>query len=335
MTSRAAAEHQARTRALARSTNLRAADAWGSVAPERVAESWTARLPQVTGQVVTAQAAAASLASPYVAGVAGASSASGQVDPAAFAGVASDGRPLASLLFQPALVAMAALAAGADPTVALAGGLVLLDMIVRTQVADAGRLATGVAMAAHPDIAGHERVVRLPACDRCVVLAGRLYRWSTGFRRHPRCDCTMEPVTSEQWRSRNLDNHPAALFERMSREEQDKRFGVAGAEAIRDGADPAQVVNARAGMKTASVGGREISATTTGITRRGTAGQRLEARFGSAVVSQFERQRRTGGTERVRLRGSKAPRLMPETIYQVAEDREHAIRLLRLHGYLL
>lgn len=284
--------------------------------------------------MAAAQYAAAALATPYVTEIAREPRA-GTVNPSAFAGVASDGRPLSSLLFQPALVVMAALATGAAPALALAGGLALLDMIVRTQIADAARLATGVAIAAQPAIAGHERVVRLPACPRCIVLAGRLYRWSEGFRRHPRCDCTMQPVTSEQWRRRNLDNHPRALFDRMSRAEQDKRFGQAGAKAIRDGADIPQLVNARRGMRTASVGGRQVLATTTGTTRRGVAGQRLSERFGTAVVSEFERTRRTGGTERVRLRGSRAPRLMPETIYQVAEDRDHAVRLLRLHGYIL
>ncbi len=329
------AEHQARMRALATAAAATALAAWASVDPDQAAATWTAELPGVLATLAAAQLAVAALAAPYVAGIVGAAAVAGLVNAAAFAGIASDGRPLAGLLFQPALAVIRALTAGAPPTRALAGGRAALDMITRTQVADAGRLATGVAITAQPEIAGHERVVRLPACSRCIVLAGRLYRWSEGFRRHPRCDCTMEPITGEQWRTRNLHNHPGALFDRMDRAEQDKRFGAAGAQAIRDGADPSQVVNARQGITTANVGGRAIAITTTGTTIRATAGRRLADRFGTTVVSEFERTRRSGGTERVRLRGSQAPRLTPETIYQVADDRDHAIRLLRLHGYLL
>lgn len=325
--------HQAQMRALASSTSRSATDSWSQVDPARVAATWTAQLPAVVATVYTAQYAAAGLASPYVAEVAGPTAP--VVNPAAVAGVASDGLPLASLLFFPAITALGALAVGATVGKALAAGRATLDMIVRTQVADAGRTAVGVAMTASPAIAGYERVVRLPACGRCIVLAGRLYRWSQGFQRHPRCDCTMEPVTSEQWRTRNLDNHPRALFGRMSAEEQDKRFGKASAQAIRDGADISQVVNARRGMTTANIGGRQIATTTTGVTRRAIAGQRLSERFGSTVVSEFTRTTGAGDLQRVRLRGSRAPRLLPETIYEVAEDRDHAIRLLRLHGYLL
>ena len=79
---------------------------------------------------------------------------------------------------------------------------------------------------------------------------------------------------------------------------QEDVFTVAGARAIRDGADMAQVVNARRGMTTAQVGAERILATKAGATRG-----------------------------RVRL--------MPETIMQIAgSDRPEAIRLLRLHGYL-
>ncbi|MFJ7212656.1 hypothetical protein [Amycolatopsis sp. NPDC098790] len=39
----------------------------------------------------------------------------------------------------------------------------------------------------------------------CIILVGRPYRYSQGFRRHPRCDCTMTPVTREHWRETNLD----------------------------------------------------------------------------------------------------------------------------------
>lgn len=334
MTKRAAEANQARLRALSAAAFGAAAAAWLAVEADNAVATWTEQLPVVIAAVGAGQFAAAGLANAYVSAIAGGPS-DHPANPRGFAGVGSNGLPLGSVLFGPALTVITALRSGERPARALAAGRALLDLLVRTQVTDAGRIAAGAAMAGHPQIAGYERQVRLPACSRCIVLAGRLYRWNDGFRRHSRCDCTMRPVTSEQWRTQNLDNNPRALFDRMDRDEQDKRFGKAGAKAIRDGADLSQVVNARRGMKTANVGGRQVLATTTGTTRRAVAGQRLSERFGTAVVSQFERTSRTGGTETVRLRGSRAPRLMPETIYQVAEDRDHAIRLLRLHGYLL
>ncbi|MGH3602180.1 MAG: hypothetical protein ACRDQH_18200 [Pseudonocardiaceae bacterium] len=242
--------NQVAMRVISRSASTSATDAWRQVDPDRVAVSWTARLPLVVGALTVAQVGAAALAGPYVAQIAGQSGS--HVLASAFGGVASDGRPLASLLFQPAIAVLAALSRGAKPASALAGGLAVLDMIVRTQVADANRLATGVAITAHPDVIGHERVVRTPACKRCIVLAGRVYRWSEGFKRHPRCDCTMQPVTREQHRGKDLDNHPRALFDRMTVEQQDKNFGIVDAKAIRDGADISQVVNSRKGMSTAA-----------------------------------------------------------------------------------
>lgn len=293
---------------LSNATARSVAEQWRQVDPEAASVSWGARLAGVAATVTTAQIAAAALANgTLVAGIV-----TTRVNAAAFGGSASDGRPLASLLFQPAIALMAAMSAGALPAAALATGAAVLDMIVRTQVADANRAATGVAVTATPTLIGYERVVHLPACGRCIILAGKVYRWSQGFLRHPRCDCTMRPVTREQYRTANLDNHPRALFERMSREQQDKKLGKAGAQAIRDGADLSQVVNARSGMATAVVGGRRVQTTTSGATRRGLAGQRLGAR-----------------------RGGQSVRLMPESIYQLASSRDEAIRLLHQHGYIL
>lgn len=73
----------------------------------------------------------------------------------------------------------------------------------------------------------------LPACGRCILLSGRSYRYSTGFLRQPRCDCSMRPVTSEQWRDGGNSRSPQALFGSMTRAQQDKAFGKSEAAAIR------------------------------------------------------------------------------------------------------
>lgn len=90
--------------------------------------------------------------------------------------------------------------------------------------------------------------------------------------------------------------------------EQDRVFGKAGAEAIRAGADIGQVVNARRGMSSAAVFGREVAVTNEGTTNRRRFGQKLSTR---------------------------RPRLMPEQIIAEAKgDRAEAVRLLSLHGYI-
>lgn len=251
-----ATDNQAALRSLTGSASRAAAESWRGVEPSVAARSWGTRLPAVLASVTTAQIAAAAVAQPYVQAVSRSTLSSGRVVASAFGGMASDGRPLASLLFQPAVVVILALAAGRSPRRALASGWAALDMIVRTQVADANRLATGVALAVQPEVIGYERQVHLPACGRCIVLAGRVYRWSTGFARHPRCDCTMVPVTREQHRETNHDNHPAALFAKMSTYQQNAALGIANAQAVRDGADLGKVVNASRGMATAGRSGK-------------------------------------------------------------------------------
>lgn len=265
----------------------------------------------VYAALVAAQQQAAAEGDAYVAAVLAAAGVT--PDPAAalipgsLAGVASDGRPLRSLLAWPIVRTVRQAGDGAVTPDAFGRAWRELMMILGTQVADAGRVGAGVRIAADRAVIGYERVVQLPACNRCIVLAGRLYPWSDGFRRHPRCDCVHKPVASiEEWRRARPDNFPDRIFGRMSRAEQDRVFGREGARAIRDGADIGQVVNARRGITTA--GGRTY--TTEGTTARGLAGRRL---------GQL----------------AKVPRVMPEGIYAAAGgDREAAIRLLRRFGYI-
>lgn len=230
----------------------------------------------------------------------------GTLRPRSLAGMASDGRPLESLLRAPvAAVKMAVGARVADP---LSAGSWSLDRIVATQMADAGRMGTSVASFAQRNVQGYVRTVNLPACGRCLILAGRYYRTDAGFPRHPRCDCSLTPTND-----RGFTTDPMDGFNRMAPAEQDKAFTVAGAQAIRDGADPARVVNARSGMTTAATG----------------AGRRLTRDSLGAFST------RAGTTRRGRLpEQRKGYRLMPESIYDLASDRTEAIRLLHRNGYI-
>lgn len=187
-------------------------------------------------------------------------------------------------------------------------------MIATTQTADAARFAEHLGMAVRPRVVAYTRVVEAGACSRCMILAGREYAWSTGFLRHPRCKCTMQPMHPD---TRVPGDSPRALFDDLTEAEQDRRFGRDGAEAIRAGADMSQVVNARRGMVEPS-DGTQARYTTEGTTRRGYAGRRL----GDLTD--------TSG----RYARSTRRRLMPDAIMRDAADRERALELLYEHGYL-
>lgn len=198
-----------------------------------------------------------------------------EVAPSGFAGVASDGRPLGTLLEQ------------ADSSLAL-------ETMTITQVADVGRIAAGVATTVRPRVQGYIRTVGPSCCSRCAVLAGRFYRWSSDFKRHPRCRCTMTPT--DRAPAADLIEDPASLF----RQGRITDLSQAQRDAIVDGADISRVVNATT-RKGAVYSAGGVRMTREAVTRRGT-GRRV--------------------------------RLTPESIYQLASDRAEAIRLLGVHGYI-
>lgn len=207
----------------------------------------------------------------------------------------------------------------------------------------AGRSAVGSSMAGKRTIQGYVRVVQPPACSRCIILAGTEWGWNKGFQRHPKCDCVHLPTTlvaRHQGRGRVESDrftpttrpgagapgfiNPRAYFDTLSRVEQDRVFGQAGARAIREGGDMSQIVNARRGMYTTTAYGRTVQATREGTTRRG----------------YFYRQERRRAIDRGLVPSSgrgfqlRTPRLLPEEIFRLAESRDEAIAMLRRFGYL-
>lgn len=311
--------HQRDRARLATLTARAAGNAWRRVDRDDLRGSWARLMPELLLIVTGAQVKAAHSADPYLQRLLGLDSERAESDvlqPSALAGVAPDGRDLATLLMYPLWSALAALARGQSLARAWAAGAATLDLLVRTIVSDTGRSADLVGMLVRPAVTSYVRVVELPACARCIVLAGREYGLSTGFDRHPRCDCTMEPVTRLH---RPAPTSAKTVVEQMTDAQRHKAFGASAVKALADGADIEQVVNARRGMTTATYYRRTVKTTTQGTTRRGLAGQRRKT------------FRRVSGN---RYATAKAPRLMPEEIYRIADDRAHALRLLRLHGYL-
>jgi hypothetical protein len=111
------------------------------------------------------------------------------------------------------------------------------ERLVASIVQDAGRAAESVAIAARQHVA-HVRYLQTPSCSRCAVLAGRVYRYSEGFLRHPNCDCVMIPVTVA---SPDFTVDPVDL----AREGKVSGLSKADLRAVEDGADFGQVVNVR------------------------------------------------------------------------------------------
>lgn len=251
-----AAGHAERQVALGRRTARQLGRLWALLDLANIASSWRALLPEAFAVLSTSQATAAASAGLYVDDVLEASgaaaAAAGRIQAGAFAGIASDGRDLVALLYQPAITTLQLIGQGVKPPRAAAAGRFVLDMLGRTQVADAGRTAVGTAIAARPQARGYVRMVVGKTCSRCLILAGRRYEWNEGFLRHPRCDCRHIPVAEDV--PGDVRTDPRAYFDSLSAAEQDELLGKAGADAVRAGADMAKVVNARRGMTTA--GGR-------------------------------------------------------------------------------
>ncbi|MFB7671670.1 hypothetical protein ACFC26_09655 [Kitasatospora purpeofusca] len=323
-----------RQAALGRRVADRVQALWWSLDRSDLTGSWDAVTgPAIVRTVTAGQLAAAAPADAYVRAVTAADGAdpdpAGATRTTAWAGHAADGRDLDSLLYEPVITTKRGIAAGLRTDDAMLSGLNQLLKMATTEVADAGRSATGASITANRTTTGYVRVLNPPSCARCAILAGKEYGWNAGFARHPRCDCVHLPTT--RFRRGRSTMAPDSYFRSLSRAEQDRTFTVHGAQAIRDGADITAVVNARRGISTvgswvegdvthrgriadaARLG--KLATTTEGMTRRGLARQRL-------------RNLQAQGRAPARAR------LTPEAIYALASDRDDAIRLLYRYGYL-
>lgn len=177
------------------------------------------------------------------------------------------------------------------------------ERLVESMVQDAARDAQSVDIVTRPWIS-HVRHLVLPSCSRCVQLAGRVYKWSVEFQRHPGCDCVMVPTTVAN-DSLTYDAGQLALDGQVT------GLSKADRAAIELGADFNQVINAKRGRDTETIGKRTIEVTSESTTKRGRANAE-----------------RTGRNKRIR-------RLTPKTILAIASDRDHALELLKIHGYIL
>lgn len=308
----AAQQHQEERAAQGKATAAAVRAVWSGIDPEDLERSWLTRAVLAAELIRAGQLAAAGSAEPWLTQEVGPGAEA--VNPEAAVAATGD---LGVPLVYPLLIALNRLRRGFSTTLSILSGAAFLEMVTRSLIADAGRIADLAGMIARPRVVSYVRVVELPACARCIILAGREYTLSDGFLRHPRCDCTLAP-------KRPGDSFkpvmPQTLFEQMDPAQQRRSFGAAAVKALADGADIGQVVNARRGMTTVTRYGRTVQATTEGVTRRGLYGQKA-AKFQKVPGNRYSL--------------AKTPRLMPEEIYRLADgDRDHAVRLLRRNGYL-
>lgn len=236
------AEYMARTRAIGTATGLLLAQQWDRPG------LWVDKLTTAAAMLAVGQTRAAGLADGYVSAAVGGSDS--RIVAEAFGGVASDGRPLPSLL---AGASVAANAVEVDRAREVAKSWLL--MVAMTQVADAARASLRSAMAVR-DAAG-VRVASQPCCGRCAVLNGRVYSWRADFQRHPRCDCTYQPAR----RGETPDVPEVPL-------DQIRGLSQADRQAVEMGADLSRVVNAQRGMYSTRIYGQDVKATFDSTARR-------------------------------------------------------------------
>lgn len=285
-------------------------------------ERWRDGIAVVGTRLLALQVTLAGLADDYLDDVLAAQGAETAAEGAVLAGgwmdyVDGGGSLLANLVFAPNSLRQR----GLDAAVLRERMLHLATTIVTTAMQDTVRSSVQAGMHARPAVRSYVRMLQPPSCARCAILAGRVYHRAKPFPRHDRCDCRNVPKAED---SGDWTTRPKAYFHSLLAAEQDRIFTRAGAEAIRRGADINQVVNARQGITTVTAYGREVLATTTGITVRGLAGQRLAS----------EGLAKTG-----RYRAATTPRLLPDEIFRLADeagwDRAETLRQLRRFGYIL
>lgn len=297
---------------------VRAADkTWKGVDPLRVRESWNRTNVDFITLFAALQTRAASDAmdastlmlaeqDDYV-------RPDGIANPKAFGtGFAPSGIDLESYFSIPVTRTLQAIKSGVGESDAMQIGRATLRQMSTQALEDTSVSAMGVSITQRAGV-GYVRVESPDCCPRCAILAGKYFRHSQNFLRHPKCHGTTIPCKGrDKAEKQGWITDPMDRFNRMSEAEQDRVFGHADAQAIRDGADIYQVVNAHRGMR--PVGRGNISMTTS----EGT------SRYGwSRMIRKYEygqKQRR---------------RLTPEGIYSFNLPREQTIELLKREGYIL
>jgi hypothetical protein len=339
-----AAAHQARVIGISNIATKRTLKAWQQVDMANLDASWAAVAPLMTRQADAAQMAIVSTSDLYSSKLASAYDFDADVSrivPEAFVGVDGSGRATSTLLHGAVTTTKQAIGSGLSSAQSFEAGAAYLASMLKTALADMGR-SSEIVSSVGKGFTRYVRVVEPGACSRCVMLAGS-DRFKP-FKRHPACKCTCQAVPEADLGTKYS---PSAVFDGMSEFDQNRAFGRAGAQAIRDGADISQVVSARRGSsglglasKMPSNGGwNRMQKTTIGRRPDGTPVQVYATTEGTTVRGQFGRAQvgRSGSQRLANDRYSKVNRvrLMPESIMELSgEDTALRQAFLRDAGYL-
>lgn len=307
--------------------------------------SWLTIAPTIMAIIGTAQQRTAELAVDYIPAVLEETGQTRAIETdevpvtAAFAGVTGSGLPIEAVLAAAPIRAKQArqgtvdrdgdtttYRAGANATQALAQAGRWLNGVTGTILSDTARAAESTAMGIRP-VSGWVRMLTPPSCGRCAVLAGRRYRISQGFDRHPGCDCRHIPASEAIAGDLTLD--VGSYFDSLDEAGQIKMLGSrANYVAVKEyGADLNQIINAyrRGSLRTAQDRfGNTIQFTAEGVTKRGWGGSSMRNRTSRLDID--------AGAIQI---GSKRElvRRMPETILRTTQSREQIIRQFRIYGW--
>lgn len=223
--------------ALAERTSATVAARWAAIEGDDLDAEFARWLDGAVPVLAAGQGQAAALSGSYLGAYLtselGAPQRPPELDLSTYAGVTRDGRPLAALLAPTLLLVKRRIGEGAEVPDALSDGRTRVERLGHTEVAGAGRAALSDAMAADTRVVGYRRVTSGSGCGACLALAGAVSRDGEPMPVHDRCNCTAEPVVRgvpDRVKRPTGDE----LFDRMSPDEQDARFGEKAA-AVREG----------------------------------------------------------------------------------------------------
>lgn len=325
---------------------------WRRLDVRDLSAQWDLIAPQMVAQVSAAQLVAASQASSYVGALdrsyAGFNPLPAAIAPAAFTNVMGDGREIGPALFGAVTQTKTLIGRGVAAPSAFEAGARFIAMIASSALNDLGRSADRT-LAAGKGYTSYVRVVGGSACSRCAILAG-IYSGETAFRRHIHCQCTTCPIPSDgKLAPKGFHDSPQSYFDSLSAAEQDRVFTNAGAEAIRNGADPIKVVNARRGAYGIQYSSHGYIPADPGAARRSLTPQTIGRRADGSplqVYTTAEGRYRGDFRKSENLRGAVAAgdgrytrttsvRVMPEALMKMAgNDPARWRELLARYGYL-
>lgn len=315
---------------------------WRTMNPAALDVGWDAIAPTVDRLVTVGQVRAARQSTVFVNRAAqGAAVDRAVLVPEAFGGVTREGREIAPELFTAVASTKTLIGRGVPVPQAFRAGAAFMSVMAATLVRDAGRSADST-LAVGKGLTYSVRVIQPGACSRCAILAG-VKGYRADFKRHPGCRCTSMPLFDSETPEgffRSVDDY----FDSLSEAEQERVFTKSGAWAIRNGADPVKVVNARRGANGISYSARgtgraspgRLRPVTIGVRPDGSPLQVFATTEGTTARSSWARGQGLNDAIATgdRYRRTDTLRLMPEQIMQMSSTPERARELLQRYGYI-